>query len=440
MPYRVHWEVADDEQFRAIRLRGDAVAEPAFAHSVHVDVRGLPPGRAFCYRFFVGDAVSPVGRTRTAPRLSDEPTLLRLALASCQHFEHGYYAAYRHMLRDDLDLIVFVGDYIYEGSFGPVRVRNHPGQNPITVDEYRLRYACYRADPLLQQAHARYPWVLVWDDHEVEDNYYGDRSVYYDDRAQLRARRAAAYQAYYEHQPLPARMRPQTDGMRIFTHLAWGKLVQLMLLDTRQYRSTLPCPPNLQRAKPGCRAWTDPHASMLGIAQEHWLTHRLRHSPARWNVLAQQQLVARWDQAPGPREQLENSGWDGYPAARSRLIASLRTIANPLVLSGDAHSFWVNHLQRDFLRPEEPPVATEIVTTSISSYGGDANSLDGVTAENPHIKAANARYRGYARLDIRPQHTACDLQAMTNVEEPDSSSFTLSSWLVEGGRRGVNKA
>ena len=439
----VHWEVARDEAFQQIVRRGDALAEATWGHSVHVDITGLAAGRAYCYRFRAGDAVSSTGRTRTAPAAEVLPKLLRLALASCQHYEHGYYSAYRHMLDDDLDLIVHVGDYLYEGSWGPEKVRNHLGPDPYTLDEYRIRYACYKSDRDLQRAHAAYPWLVVWDDHEVENDYAHDRSMYYAETAKFLARRTAAYQAYYEHLPLPARMRPAADGMHLYTTAAWGQLANIALLDTRQYRSYPPCrnakTDNFGRA---CGDFADPNATLLGTAQEAWLDRTLYASKAQWNLVAQQLLMARNDGFPGPMEKLQTQNWDGYAAARTRLLDSLidYRVSNPIILSGDVHSFWVNDLCRDFLRPEQAPVAAEIVTTSISSYGGDDSYINQVRLDAPHVKFATARFRGYARLDVTPVRTTCDLRAVVKIQDPASRGFTLSSWVVDDQRPGIVRA
>ncbi len=439
----VHWEVAHDAGFKRVIVQGEARADAAWGHSIHIDVAGLPADRAYCYRFRIGDAVSPTGRTRTAPATTAESKLLRLALASCQHYEHGYYAAYRHMLADDLDLVVHVGDYIYEGSWGPTKVRPHVGADPHTLAEYRIRYACYKTDPDLQNAHAAYPWLAVWDDHEVENDYARDRSVYYAENARLLARRAAGYQAYYEHLPLPARMRPTANAMPIYTATSWGRLAQLALLDTRQYRSYPPCNNALaDDFGRKCGVRSDPAATLLGPVQEAWLDHALRVSTAQWNLVAQQLLMARSDGSAGPAESLQTQSWDGYPAARNRMLDSFveHQVANPIVLSGDVHNFWVNDLRRDFLDPAQTPVAAEIVTTSISSFGGTDDYITQVRRDAPHVKFATARFRGYARLDVTPARTICDLRAVAQIEDPASNGYTLSSWIVEDGRPGITRA
>src|SRR5262245_38175936 len=266
----VDWEVAGDEHMGRIVQRGQAAATPEWAHAVHVEVDGLEPGRWYWYRFRAGGHASPIGRTRTAPPAGDGPDRLRFAFASCQHYEQGYFVAYRHMLADDLDLIVHLGDYIYESSWGRGHVRKHGAPEPHTLEDYRIRHALYRSDPDLQTAHASCPWLMTWDDHEVQNDYANDRSEHADTPAWFLERRAAAYRAYYEHMPLRRQMVPFGPNMRLHARVAFGRLAQFHLLDDRQYRSPQPCPP------PGrgganvveeCEARLDPKLTMLGEAQ-----------------------------------------------------------------------------------------------------------------------------------------------------------------------------
>lgn len=438
----VHWEMAHDEDFRQPIARGEASAEAAWGYSVHVDVRGLAAGRWYFYRFHVGGSTSAVGRTRTAPALTEVAPRLRMGLACCQHYEHGYFSAYRHLLADDPDLVVHVGDYIYEGSWGEQVVRRHTGRDPHTLEDYRARYACYRLDPDLQRMHGAAPWLTIWDDHEVENDYARDRSNYHDDRATFLARRAAAWQAFYEHLPLPASMRPTAEGMRIHTALSWGSLAQIALLDTRQYRSYPPCRTAEDKLGRPCRAFEDPAATMLGDDQEAWLEHALRTSPARWNLVAQQLSLARYDEVPGPGEKLHTQSWDAYPHARRRLLEVMaeKRVANPVVLGGDWHAFWANDLLHDFRTPDARPVAAEIVTTSLSALGPDESIVRAVRREAPWLKFGTARYRGYVRLEVTPERLDCDMRAVAEVTDSHSACLALSSWKVENGRPGIVRA
>ena len=240
----VRWEVADDEGFRRIAASGVASALPALGHSVHVDVTGLSPGRWYWYRFMLGDALSPVGRTRTAPAPGEMPSMLKLAVASCQHGEFGSYGAHRHIAAAAPDLVAFLGDYIYE--WGPYRL-THPdsavrSHESFTLAHYRARYAQYKSDADLQAAHQAAPWIVTWDDHEVANDYAGGRER--QGAPGFMARRAGAYQAFYEHMPLRLAPPGQTDfaSLRMFQRYDWGRLARFYLLDDRQYTPPTPAP------------------------------------------------------------------------------------------------------------------------------------------------------------------------------------------------------
>ena len=343
----VQWEVAYDEHFHTIVQKGSVWTVQELGHSVHVEVYGLEPARWYWYRFLVRDEVSPVGRTRTAPAPHAALERLRLAVASCQHYEQGYFSAYRHMAEEDLDLVVFVGDYIYESSWGEQLVRRHNGPEPYTLVEYRNRHAQYRTDPDLQRMHALVPWLVTWDDHEVDNDYANDQSEHLD--PQFLIRRAAAYQAYYEHMPLRHSARPRGPSLRLYERYTFGNLLQICMLDDRQYRAPQACPrPGMGGGTvvpmPRCPELGDPERTLLGAEQEAWLLEALGTSSARWNVLAQQTLMAQVDVNPGPEQAFWTDGWDGYRAARSHLLSFIadKRPANPLLIGGDVHSYWVS--------------------------------------------------------------------------------------------------
>ncbi len=324
--YRVQWEIADDEGFGRIVDEGVAYATPEWAHAVHVETARLAPARTYWYRFHAGDATSPTGRFRTAPARDAEPGRLRFAFASCQQYEQGYYAAYRHMLADELELVVHLGDYIYESSWGEALVRRHEGPEPVTLEQYRARHACYRLDPDLQAAHAACAWLFTWDDHEVDNDYAASLSQDEDVRRWMLARRAMAYRAYFEHLPLRRAMTPLGPDLRLHARVPWGKLAAFTMLDTRQYKSPQPCP------KPGragsnmiedCAARANPAATMLGDAQERWLAAGLAAGVAQWNLLGQTTLMGQADSKAGPGQMFYSDAWDGYPAARRRLLQTL---------------------------------------------------------------------------------------------------------------------
>jgi alkaline phosphatase D len=437
----VRWEVAADEQMKNIVARGATTARPEMGHSVHVEVFGLRPSTWYWYRFSSGDAVSPVGRTRTAPALNAQPDRLAFAFASCQHFETGYYTAYKHMMSDDLDLVVFLGDYIYEGAGQSGRLRMHNGPEPTTLGEYRDRYGLYKSDSLLKQAHASFPWVVTWDDHEVENNYAGDTDENNGPRDKFLVRRAQAYQSFYEHMPLrPSTFRPAGPQVEVYRRLRFGNLMEMSVLDTRKYRTDQPCGDG---TKALCPEALDPKATILGAAQERWLLRGLEQSRARWNLIAQQVTVAPIDSAPGPDKRYSMDKWSGYVESRNRLLDFLhrRKPSNPVVITGDVHANWAADLKTDFDREDSPVVGAEFVGTSISS-GGDGADSQPVTpqwlAENPHVKFFNGQ-RGYVRCVVTPGRWQADYQVLDAVTRTDGSISTRASFVVENGRPGVKR-
>jgi alkaline phosphatase D len=438
----VRWEVFAEESLRTAVASGQMLADPAWAHSVHVEARGLEPERWYWYRFSTGDAQSPVGRTRTAPAVSAAAPRLRFAFASCQQYEQGYFGAYRHIVADEPDLVAFLGDYIYESTWGREQVRSHASPEPYNLDDYRARHALYRSDPDLQAAHAACPWIVTWDDHEVDNDYADDRPEDGMERESFLERRAAAYRAYYEHMPLPARMRPEGPNMRIYTHLDWGALARFYVLDDRQYRSWHACPRPQRRAGSNtvdierCPRLSAPTRSMLGRAQERWLGHELTASRAAWNVIAQQTRMAQLDYQPGPGRKAWTDAWDGYPAARQRLLNSLEQTRNPVVIGGDVHTFYANQLKLDFDDAASPVLASEFVTTSITSESWSQERLNQYLPDNPHILLADARFRGYTRVDVTPKRFQVDMRGMETVQRRDAPCSTLASFVVENGKPG----
>jgi len=443
----VDWEVAADDAFRRIVQRGREVAEPGFAHSVHAEVRGLEPSRWYWYRFRAGREISAIGRTRTSPSHDAEAERLRFAFASCQQYEQGYFVAYRHMAAEDLDLVIHLGDYIYESSWGRNHVRAHGADEPVTLNEYRNRYALYKGDADLQAAHAAFPWLVTWDDHEVQNDYADDRSQNLDPRNLFLLRRAAAYQAYYEHMPLPSGMRPRGPALHLYTRSTFGRLAEFSVLDTRQYRSHQVCP---RRGRGGsnvvdaefCRERLDPNLTMLGAAQEQWLREGLAASRARWNVIAQQTMMAQADRKPGDGQSFWTDGWDGYPRARQRLLRFIaeRRIANPVVISGDVHMAVVADLKTDFDDARAPVVATEFVGTSITSQGMSQKRIDAIAAENPHIKFANSLRRGYTTIELSAKRCTTHFRAVYSVSDPRSNIRDLAAFTVETGKPGARGA
>ena len=428
----VGWEVAEDEGFGRIAAKGRALAEPQAAHSVHVEVAGLQPGRNYFYRFHAGGETSPVGRTRTAPAPGAEVSALRYAFTACQHYETGFYAGYRQMVADDPELIFFLGDYIYERAPREGLPRRHNLEIPVDLPTYRQRIALYKTDKDLQAAHAAAPWLVIWDDHEVRNNYGGEHPFEGLTLQAYLARRAAAYQAYYEHMPLRRRAKPVGPTAEIYRTLDWGRLAQFQLLDGRQYRD-----PPLLRGDEAERL--DPARSMLGARQEAWLMERLGASPAHWNVLAQQFMMGE-ARRPDPKTgavKYSFDGWDGFPAARDRVLARWRDakVSNPMAIGGDSHAFIASDLA---IGPEGAVIAPAFVGGSMSSgAGGDFPAM---VAASPRVRFGESTKRGYSIVDVDRNRSLVTMRAVADATRADSATATLTQFVVENGVPGFRKA
>lgn len=431
-PVQVGWQVATREDMRDVVASGSvrAVAEDAYA--VHVDVRGLEPDRRYWYRFRVGNQVSRVGRTRTFPAAGAAVGSLRFATLSCQNLPAGRFAVYRHLARQDVDVVLHLGDYIYEGAgaanpaAGPDR-RHVPFVTLQSLTDYRLRHAQYRLDPDLQDAHAAHPFVVVPDDHEVVNNQTVNTAP---------QRKANGYQAYWEHLPLPASARPQGSSIRLFRSLQYGALAAFDMLDTRQYRTPLIGGETFRSLPP---AAFDPARTLTGAEQERWLFERLAGSRATWNVLAQQVYLAAIDVRPGRQQWFNMDKWDGYPVARERLTRFLAEAApgNPVVLAGDVHAAMVNDV-RLTLDPTSPVVATEFLGSSVTTLKDNNEVFEGAVAENPHMLFYEGRKRGYLTCEVTPQTFRGDLWFVDDALVAASPVRRLASYAVEAGRLGAH--
>ncbi len=439
----VDWQVATDERFRRVVRRGVAIARPQRGHSVHVEVGGLDPARWYWYRFRVGGWISPHGRTRTAPALDASPSSFAFAFASCQDWQNGYFTAYRDMADQDLDLVVHLGDYIYE--FGPDAKtrpgappgRVHDGPEPTDLTGYRNRYALYRTDPDLQAAHARFPWVVTWDDHEVEDNYAaGVAQETTSPAADFATRRVAAYLAYYEHMPLRPSWFLLGVEARLYRRLRFGDLVELNVLDTRQYRDDQPCGDGMT----DCDDRQSPDRTITGADQERWLVDGLAASRATWTVVAQQAVFAQ----TGLDHRFNVDQWDGYPVQRRRLTGFLGGPAGPVntvIVTGDLHSSWVNDIQDDYDDPASPTVATEFVGTSITSAFSTAIApATAALAAQPHVKDFDGDHRGYAVARVERGRWTTEFRVVETIDSPTSAARARASWVVEDGIPGAHPA
>jgi alkaline phosphatase D len=438
-PVRVGWEIAEDDNLKRTVQSGEAVAVAEAGHSVHVEVAGLKPDRDYWYRFTAGGHASPVGRTRTAPEPGARVDKLRIAYGSCQKWESGYFPAHAHLAEENPDLVLFLGDYIYEKAASKDEVvRYHPAIEAKTLASYRQRYAWYKADADLQAAHACAPWMMMWDDHEVSNDYGGDQDRSNPPPSQFLRRRAAAYQAYYENMPLRRTTRPVGPSMHLYRAFEWGRLARLAVVDDRQYRAHRSCDA-LSDGKlipASCPERTDPRRSMLGARQEAWLQGELRDASARWNLLGQQTLM---NEIVSPDGRVSNDGWNGYAQTRRRILEGWRDAgtSNPVVLGGDVHTFFAGDLS---LEPGGKPIASEFVGGSIASFGATKEVVRGMMNINPQIKFGDGDTRGYGRVDITEKDCVVTFRGVENALIPKSPVHDLAKFVVEDGEAGLKRA
>jgi alkaline phosphatase D len=449
-PVSVRWEVAEDERFRSVVRRGSVEAAPELAHSVHPEVHGLAPDREYFYRFMVGQVVSPVGRTRTAPAAGARVNALRFAFASCQAWPDGFYTAYQHMAAEDLDLVIHLGDYIYEygipatGGNRKTPVPAHFAAETVSLKRYRTQYALYKSDPDLQAVHAAFPWWVTLDDHEVENNWADDvpeGNTLTPTREEFLERRACAFRAYYEHLPIRSSALPTGPNMRLYRRFSYGDLAAFNMLDTRQYRSPILSDDTDERF--------DPARTITGDEQERWLLDGLAASRARWNVLAQQVRVAQFDHGSETDPNLPHDGWegfgvdswDGYVASRDRIFGGIveRKVTNPVVLTGDWHRHLVADIKADYADPDSATIASELVGTSISS-GGNGTDIDNLGRAglivNPHVKFYNIQ-RGYVSCQVDAHRWTAEFKVLPQVLTPGAPVSTRATYIIEDGRPGA---
>lgn len=443
-PVNVTWQVAEDENFARVIKAGQSVANKQWAHSVHVEVQGLQPLRQYYYRFIANGQNSPVGRAKTAPMFGAPVDSLRFGIASCQHYEQGFFNAYNDMVAQDPDLIIHLGDYIYESSWGP-QVRRQATTEAISLTDYRRLHAQYKTDPALQAAHAHAPWIFIWDDHEVVNDYANLNDENYMPVEQMRARRAAAYKAYYEHMPVRLRSRPHGEHMRLHDYFYYGNLMTMALTDGRQYRDDQAC----QTADDGgaqmvnCPELNDPARSMFGKAQERWLMPSFLRSGATWEVLAQPTLFSRLYQKDRDGNPASwSDGWDGYKPTRDMIIqaAEQRRPKNFISIGGDMHSWWQADLKTDYSDPSSQTVGTEFVTTSVTAHSYAYNRFNSMLPDNPHIHFFDDRKRGYSLVNVTPENWTFEMKEVSSVYDPDARAQTRKKYVVESGVQGAIEA
>ncbi|VVE28860.1 alkaline phosphatase D family protein [Pandoraea commovens] len=441
-PVNVEWMVATDRRMTKVVRRGVAVAQPMYGHSVHVDVAGLAPDREYWYAFRCGNELSPVGRTRTLPSERADISRFRFNVVSCQNWEQGYFDAYDGMAADDPSFVMHVGDYIYDVSRGG-GVRDHERRAlPMTLDDYRRRHALYKTDAALRRAHETFPFILTLDNHDgLEDNTT--------DVAQLN-RRAAAYQAWYEFQPVRYAPLPASPAMQIQRGYDIGNLMRLTIPDTRQFRdSETPCA-SVSDSKfafgvyeQACKANDAPERSMLGAGQELWLKDRLQNTPAQWNVIASTVKMTPFDMRHNDALYRYLQSWDGYPAERNRILDQITAarVPNPVSLSGDIHSYMISSVVRNVGDDPRTAPMTELVGTSISAQWPEP--LDKPMAQglplNPHVNYYESQRRGYMRCTVTRDSLLTDLRTIDFTDKPGGTVRTSKRFVVENGKTGAQE-
>ena len=438
---QVRWEVATDDGFSNVVESGTVAALRDLAHSVHVDVRGLSAGSIYYYRFMAGGEVSPTGRTKTTPvGHVDE---LAFAFASCQAWPDGYYSAYRRMAEnEDLDLVIHLGDYIYEygipadGGNRNVAVPNLLRDDCRTLERYRLQHALHKTDPDLQRVHGDFAWAVTWDDHEVQNDYAGIYPEWAETSPSFLRRRAAAYQAWFEHMPVSVRARPDEGDIRLYGRVRYGDLVQFNVLDTRQYRDDQPCGDGEQ-----FRCDANFTATKLGDRQRRWLLRGMDDSTARWNVLAQGTMMGELKHNPEGTYFWQDA-WDGYPGERSRILQAIADmgVSNPISIAGDWHSTFVHNLKADYETDGAPVVATEFVGTSITTNGDGlvyGPYYAPMVPFNENIEFFDGDRRGYVlcRLDHETWNT--EFRMVESVADADAPEYLFAQFAVEDGVPGA---
>lgn len=483
---KVEWEIARDEKFSKIAARGAVQATPKYGHSVHIDIRGLTPDSWYYYRFKHGREISPVGRTRTTPELGAAMSSLVVGQTSCANWQSGYYQLYADLAAQEPDYWLALGDYIYEygnkgylrtGQTKPTRSIPWSGE-PFTLGEYRRQYGLYRRAQSLQDLHATAPYSVIWDDHEVDNNFTADKSGGdgQADKGRFLARRAAGFQAFWENHairvPTPA---PNPSKMDIYRRVDWGSLASFLLLDGRQYRSDQAGDDTPQDFGKVVEGMFDADATILGQDQESWLASELAEGTSRWTFVAQQTVVSSLNGTaglPGPffpdvvaKGLFNYDAWDGYWAARGRLVEAITSgqVRNPIILTGDFHTNLTFNLldawpdPRDSSTPQEMTdavanwrgnvIGTEICAGAISSptfFGDPVLGLlaPGVRDRTPWLRYAEYDSNGYVLLTVSPESTEAKYRiadASVRPNKPGGKPRTDKTIVISDGVPGVSE-
>jgi alkaline phosphatase D len=447
----VSWEVAEDSGFRTIAASGTAIARPELGHAVHVEVSGLQPDRPYFYRFTADGEQSLRGRARTLPAAGSAPAAVKFGVAGCNNYEDGFFGAFRHLAAEqDLAFVYHYGDFIYEyrqdyefvGGLPTAPVRQHAFRNLIDVGDYRLAYAQTLSDIDLHAARASHAFLSSFDDHEINNNWVSDVDNWTltngadpaAPSAEIFAfRKAAAFQAWYEHMPVRRAQMPRGPSVAMNRELRYGNLLSMQLLDTRQFRSDQPCGDGF---KPACPEVTAADRQVLGREQEAWLGRNIANR-AQWYALAQQIMMMSLDRRRRAEETervLNLDSWAGYEAARQRMLGRIAGLGNTVVLTGDEHQNVAGDLvQRDRV------VGSEFVATSISS-GGDGSDLrqgsDVFRTNNPEVKFLNDQ-RGYLVCDVNREAWRTQFRVVDRVTTAINALSTRAVAEIAHGTPGV---
>ncbi len=434
----VHWELFQDEAMQTPIRQGEELAIPQLAHSVHVDVQNLEPGQEYWYRFSVGKHTTEPGRTKTLPAAGSQPASVRFVTVSCQNYTHGYFVAYDHIIADNPDFVIHLGDYIYETSYGETFRRHETEDMPFTLDGYRRRHALYKTDESLKWAHARLPFFATLDNHDAVIDI---------DPAGL-ARRAAAYQAWYEHMPTRGYGKPGDNRFQLSRTIRAGRLAQINLLDTRQFRAEQSLCAGGDPAygfgnyRPRCPEMFAEQRSMLGQEQEHRLVQSILNSTAAWNVLASSSVFSPFRLEIGKQIFRYVGSWDAYPANRDRVVNAINRskTGQAVILSGDMHSFWAIDGAQSMEAAERIPVV-EFVTSSITANWPEtmAKPITDNLAQNPQIKLYEPDKRGYLLHEITATEWQTTARAVHNPRDAQSNAFDLARFVVENGKPGFRQ-
>ena len=435
----VQWELATDPAMSQVVRRGEVIATPELAHSVHVDVDGLQPGREYWYRFVVAPYKTVTGRTKTLPQRDSQPESVRFTIASCQNYTHGFFVAYDHMVEDNPDFAIHLGDYIYDTSFGETFRRHETEKQPTSVVDFRRRHALYRTDRQLQHAHAQIPFFTAIDNHDaVED---ADPATF--------AQRTAAYQAWYEHMPVRGFGGIGENHFDLQRLIVLGDLAQISLLDGRQFRDGREVCANNDYPDYGfgnyrerCDLVFDKARTLLGENQEQWLVRNLANCTSTWNVMASPGPFLPFRYAFDGKDLRYIGAWDIYPANRVRVADALlgNRASHPLILSADVHSFWAID-GRDTPDRDERFDVTEFVTSSISANWPEplAKRVTENLPNNPQVKFYEPNRRGYLLHDVSKTAWKTTMRAVQDVQDERSPAIDLAVFVVRKGEAGFQR-